>query len=975
MALPPRTIAQGNPPASDHQINQEDLGDWMEEVQTSVDSISSLGDRVSVIEGDYATETALDVERARIATLEATSGAETPQGAWAPSGGSFPGGGTAQTGDYWEATDTGTIDSVSFAAGDQIIALVDNASTSTYAGNWFKREGGAVTSVAGKTGEVVLTKSDVGLGNVDNTPDADKPVSTAQQTALNAKAPLAGPAFTGSVDMSGATSVTVPTPTAGTEATTKTYVDDALSDLRTSALLSNLDRAAVGVAEAASAPLFLLDPAYMFQERTVSASTPAEVGDVCGCVVSPDGAFYLLSLSDGTRATVQQDANGNLRLPGLGANYVIFTAAGARWTPSTTMTHVGAWMGTGRVFCVGKDAGLSEQLNPSFKTGVGQANDTTYGGFEVFADTPDPMHLPYVMTVKRQPTDVAAYYNLDAGRRAPVVAPADSSAWTREVGLFMGRTGVSTAGGTGTNYFYGGLWADGALTDGQVFAVQSALYSRIVPDEAVSAAKQPTILDFEEGTFLWRGVTRSLTDLTDNGGGSYTLHDMSSWRHGRTIVADVTIDQAAGSYSGDLLLFNSGNTEPERLKVSDATTLLYGPGGLPDDTALHMKTINVATDVVERARVVLVVEPGALVRAYVSERFISPADISYTRAIPPTSLTINTAVTGATIERVAIYPEAYKEDDPRFADIFAADRNTLHILGDSFTAWGTFDHQAKIYALAEAQDPGLITSSDGVGGVAFWEGNGVGHSQRWARTPFQWSKTLILLDGGSEYHLKGTTMTAGAIMNIVEKLRHGGAGDSFERRWAIVESNPINAIGTGTRTTWEEGNLFYKLIATKGSPNPDLMFIPVLEAMFCAYTDANDITDVGNGIWPRSLTSDGTHPLEAGRVIHAQAIYQFCVDRGWITGTASTVPGVPQNVTGGSGTLTWDAPADDGGHPILGYLVERNTGSWAAVATQGSPSGYTKQYIRSMTGLAAGDYRVAAITSTGTGSFATATVT
>lgn len=44
-----------------------------------------------------------------------------------------------------------------------------------------------VTSVAGRTGNVVLTKSDVGLANVDNTSDANKPVSTATQTALNGK--------------------------------------------------------------------------------------------------------------------------------------------------------------------------------------------------------------------------------------------------------------------------------------------------------------------------------------------------------------------------------------------------------------------------------------------------------------------------------------------------------------------------------------------------------------------------------------------------------------------------------------------------------------------------------------------------------------------------------------------------------------------------------------------------------------------
>ena len=42
-----------------------------------------------------------------------------------------------------------------------------------------------------------ITKSDVGLANVDNTTDAGKPISTATQTALDLKAPLAAPAFTG----------------------------------------------------------------------------------------------------------------------------------------------------------------------------------------------------------------------------------------------------------------------------------------------------------------------------------------------------------------------------------------------------------------------------------------------------------------------------------------------------------------------------------------------------------------------------------------------------------------------------------------------------------------------------------------------------------------------------------------------------------------------------------------------------------
>lgn len=42
-----------------------------------------------------------------------------------------------------------------------------------------------------------VTKTQIGLSSVDNTSDADKPISTATQTALNEKAGLVSPAFTG----------------------------------------------------------------------------------------------------------------------------------------------------------------------------------------------------------------------------------------------------------------------------------------------------------------------------------------------------------------------------------------------------------------------------------------------------------------------------------------------------------------------------------------------------------------------------------------------------------------------------------------------------------------------------------------------------------------------------------------------------------------------------------------------------------
>jgi hypothetical protein len=51
--------------------------------------------------------------------------------------------------------------------------------------------------VAGRTGVITLTKSDVGLGAVDNVADASKPVSTAQAAADALKLSLTGGTMTG----------------------------------------------------------------------------------------------------------------------------------------------------------------------------------------------------------------------------------------------------------------------------------------------------------------------------------------------------------------------------------------------------------------------------------------------------------------------------------------------------------------------------------------------------------------------------------------------------------------------------------------------------------------------------------------------------------------------------------------------------------------------------------------------------------
>lgn len=72
-------------------------------------------------------------------------------------------------------------------SGKVCIAL-DTNKMYRWSGSTYVSIAGGVDSVAGKTGVVILAKADVGLNDVDNTSDINKPISTATQNALNNKA-------------------------------------------------------------------------------------------------------------------------------------------------------------------------------------------------------------------------------------------------------------------------------------------------------------------------------------------------------------------------------------------------------------------------------------------------------------------------------------------------------------------------------------------------------------------------------------------------------------------------------------------------------------------------------------------------------------------------------------------------------------------------------------------------------------------
>lgn len=121
--------------------------------------------------GSYFSATTVETALAYLgAAVAALDQAVILKGTWNASGGTFPGSGSAQAGWSYIVSVGGTVDGVAFTAGDRIIAILDNASTSTYASNWFKADyTDQVSSVAGRTGAVTLAQADIsGLTTADS---------------------------------------------------------------------------------------------------------------------------------------------------------------------------------------------------------------------------------------------------------------------------------------------------------------------------------------------------------------------------------------------------------------------------------------------------------------------------------------------------------------------------------------------------------------------------------------------------------------------------------------------------------------------------------------------------------------------------------------------------------------------------------------------------------------------------------------
>ena len=135
---------------------------------------------------DFVTVTqAVDLDQMET-DIAALANGMVYKGDWNAGSGSFPGGGSAQTGWFYYVSGAGTVNGISFAVGDNIVATTDNASTSTYAGNWSKHDQtDAVQSVVGLTGSIAKSSLLSAL-NVEDGADATDTANVTSAGALMA---------------------------------------------------------------------------------------------------------------------------------------------------------------------------------------------------------------------------------------------------------------------------------------------------------------------------------------------------------------------------------------------------------------------------------------------------------------------------------------------------------------------------------------------------------------------------------------------------------------------------------------------------------------------------------------------------------------------------------------------------------------------------------------------------------------------
>ncbi|WP_276359815.1 hypothetical protein, partial [Daejeonella sp. H1SJ63] len=237
----------------------------------------------------------------------------------------------------------GAVTTAKLADANVTLGKLENIATASLLGRSTAGSGApeVLTATAAKT-LLSLSKTDVGLANVDNTSDANKPVSGATQTALDLKAPLASPALTG-----------VPTAPTATNGTNTTQV-------ATTAFVTT----AVTGAAAADATTLATGKIQLAGDLAGTATSPAIAANAVTTAKIADANITAAKLAvDAVTTAKILDANVTTAKIASGGNDKVLTTDGTgivSWLDKSTFAVADATtLATGKIQLAGDLAGTA----------------------------------------------------------------------------------------------------------------------------------------------------------------------------------------------------------------------------------------------------------------------------------------------------------------------------------------------------------------------------------------------------------------------------------------------------------------------------------------------------------------------------------------------------------------------------------------------------------------------------------------
>jgi hypothetical protein len=323
------------------------------------------------------------------------------------------------------------------------------------------------TAISISTSQITgLTKSSVGLGNVDNTSDANKPVSTAQQSAFDLKANIASPTFTGTVTLPANTVTT--TFIADSAVTTAKLADGSV----TAAKLANTTVTAGSYGAAGSVGTFTVDA----QGRLTSASNSAI--SITASQIS-DKATSLVTSVAGTSGQIAVSGSNGAVTISLPSNVTIsndLVVTGDLTVQGNTVT-----LNTATLTVEDKNIVLGNVATPTNTTAdgagltvlAGAGTDKTFNWVNATAAWTSSEHLNLVTTKSFQIAGTSVLSNTTLG--SGVTNSSLTTLGTIVTGVWNGTSIAVANGGTGSTTASGARTALGVAIGSDVQAYSATL--------------------------------------------------------------------------------------------------------------------------------------------------------------------------------------------------------------------------------------------------------------------------------------------------------------------------------------------------------------------------------------------------------------------------------------------------------------------------------------------------------------------